>query len=265
MSRVRIGAVSFLNTRPLVHGLQPSHPDYVLSFDTPSNLAEKLRQDELDVGLIPVVEHLRGVGETYVPGIGIASDGPVRTVKLYSRVPLESLRDVAVDGRSRTSVAMLRILLAERYDVYPDFYSHRPDLTEMLRTHEAALLIGDAAFTDQGAPTVWDLGAGWKELTGLPFVYAVWTVHEGVDPQRVDTWLRTSLDSGLAHLEEIAAQAAGQHGESAASILGYLRDNLHFRLGERDAEAIETFQKLCLRYNLIPANAPARVAVGAHR
>jgi len=265
MSRVRIGAVSFLNTRPLVHGLDASHPDYALSFDTPSNLADKLRQDELDVGLIPIVEHLRGVGDSYVPGIGIASDGPVRTVKLYSRVPLESLRDVAVDGRSRTSVAMLRILLAEQFGVYPDFYSHRPDLAEMLRTHEAALLIGDLAFRDEGAPIIWDLGEGWRDLTGLPFVAAVWTLREGIDPVRVGAWLGAALDSGLAHLDEIAARAAGLQGLDAASILSYFRDTLHFRLGERDAAGIETFHKLCLRYNLIPSNAPARVVVGVQR
>lgn len=265
MSRVRIGAVSFLNTRPLVHGLETTHSDYALSFDTPSNLADKLRQGELDVGLIPIVEHLRGVGDSYVPGIGIASDGPVRTVKLYSRVPLESLRDVAVDGRSRTSVAMLRILLAERFGVYPDFYSHRPDLTEMLRTHEAALLIGDLAFRDEGAPILWDLGAAWRDLTGLPFVAAVWTLREGVDAGRVGGWLRAARDSGLAHLEEIAERAAGLQGQDAASLLSYLRDTLHFRLGERDTDAIETFHRFCLRYNLIPSNAPVRVAVGAHR
>jgi chorismate dehydratase len=267
MSRIRIGAVSFLNTRPLVHGLETSHSEYALSFDTPSNLAEKLRLEELEVGLIPVVEHFRGVGESFVPGIGIASDGPARTVKLYSRVPLESLRDVAVDARSRTSVALLRIVLAERFGVYPDFYSHRPDLNEMLRAHEAALLIGDMAFQDDGAPLVLDLGAAWKELTGLPFVFAVWTAREGVDLHRVGEWLRAARVSGLAHLDEIAAAAAGagEHGQDAMSILGYFRDNLHYVLDERDVAGMETFRKLCVRYHLIPANVAPRVAVGVPR
>lgn len=265
MSRIRIGAVSFLNTRPLVHGLETSNAEYMLTFDTPSNLAERLRLEELEVGLIPVVEHFRGVGESFVPGIGIASDGPARTVKLYSRAPLESLRDVAVDARSRTSVALLRIILAERFGVYPDFYSHRADLGEMLRTHEAALLIGDAAFQNDGAPLVVDLGAAWKELTGLPFVFAVWTVREGVDLHRVGEWLQTARASGLAHLDEIAAAAAGEQGQDAESILAYFRDNLHYVLGERDVTGMETFRKLCLRYHLIPANVGPRVAVGAPR
>jgi chorismate dehydratase len=263
MSRIRIGAVSFLNTRPLVYGLSTSSPEYQLSFDTPGNLAEKLRVGDLDVGLIPTVEHLRGVGDSYVCGIGIASDGPVRTVKLYSRVSLDSLRDVAVDGRSRTSVAMLRILLAERYGVTPDFYSHRADLPEMLKTNEAGLLIGDVAFQDGGAQYVMDLGQEWKELTGLPFVYAVWVVNEGVDGEQVAGWLRDSLAAGLGQLDEIARQAAGTAGQDVASLQAYYRDLLHFRLGDRDLQGIETFQRFCSRYNLIPASVAARTLVAA--
>lgn len=264
MSRVRIGAVSFLNTRPLVHGLQ-SCAEYALSFDTPGNLAERLRLGEIDAGLIPTVEHLRGTGESYVPGIGIASDGPVRTVKLYSRVPFDAIRDVAVDGRSRTSVALLRILLSEKHGVTPDFYSHRVDLREMLKTHEAALVIGDAAFPDQGAPHIWDLGQGWKELTGLPFVYAVWTVNEGVDRAWLATLLRDSLAAGLSHLEDIAVQAVGSvPGEDAKSLLHYLRENLHYVLGDRELQGIQTFQKLCQKYNLIPASVGPQTLAPAH-
>jgi chorismate dehydratase len=264
MARLRIGAVSFLNTRPLVHGMQ-SGTDYTLSFDTPGNLAEKLRQGEIDVGLIPIVEHLRGVGDGFVPGIGIASDGPVRTVKLYSHVPFASLREVAVDARSRTSVALLRILLAERHGVFPDFYSHRADRAAMLKSHDAALLIGDVAFADDGAAHVLDLGEAWTALTGLPFVYAVWTYNDGVDRERLGGWLRDGLASGLDHLEDIAMQAAGQHpGQDAKSLLAYLRQSLHYVLGDRDLQAIDTFRNLCLRYNLIPAGSQPRAVVAAH-
>jgi chorismate dehydratase len=153
---------------------------------------------------------------------------------------------------------MLRILLAERFGVTPDFYSHRPDLRSMLHVHQAALLIGDAAFQDTDALQVWDLGRAWKEQTGLPFVYAVWTLADGVDRGRVAEWLRASLASGLANLEEIAAEAAGQHGQDATSILSYLRDSLHYVLGERDAQGIETFHELCLRYNLVPTASGTR-------
>jgi chorismate dehydratase len=185
----------------------------------------------------------------------------VRTVKLWSRVPLDSLQNVAVDGRSRTSVALLRILLSERYGVTPDFYSVKAKLPEMLKAHEAALLIGDDAFTDLGAPHVWDLGQAWKDLTGLPFVYAVWTLGAGVDRDRVAGWLQASLDLGLEHLPEIAHEAAGTQGQDEATLLCYLRDNLHFALGERDLQGIEAFQRCCQRYNLIPAIHGMRVGV----
>ena len=118
MTGIRIGAVSYLNTRPLVYGLQ-DNSEYSLTLDLPSALAERLRLEEIDVGLIPIVEYLRGIGNALLPGICIASDGPVRTVKLFSRIHPEKLTSVAVDAGSRTSVALLRILLSERFGVTP--------------------------------------------------------------------------------------------------------------------------------------------------
>ena len=263
MAAIRIGAVSFLNTHPLVHGLRTCS-DYTLSTDVPSTLAEKLRLGEIDAGLIPIVEYLRGVGETLLPGICIASDGPVRTVKLYSRVHPSQLTDVAVDSGSRSSVALLRILLAERYEVTPDFHIHRADLPAMLRSHEAALLVGDSAFTESGAPFIWDLGQGWKELTNLPFVYAVWTLRAGVDAQRVGQWLGQAMENGLQHLDAIARSAAGTAGLDADSILRYFRESLRYTLGERELRGIEAFQKHCLRYNLVFAPREVHFANAPH-
>src|SRR5262249_22359172 len=145
-------------------------------------------------------------------------------------------------------------------------YSHRADLDAMLKAHEAGLVIGDAAFRDDGAPHVWDLGAAWKELTGLPFVYAVWTLNEGVDRARLATLLRDSLASGLSHLDEIAAQAVGSiPGQDVKSLTRYLRDNLHYVLADRDMQGIEAFQRFCQKYNLIPANARQRDLAAAQR
>jgi chorismate dehydratase len=252
MTGIRIGAVSYLNTRPLVHGLQ-DNGEYSLTFDLPSSLAERLRLDEIDVGLIPIVEYLRGIGNTLLPGICIASDGPVRTVKLFSRVHPEKLTDVAVDSGSRTSVALLRILLSERFGVTPDFHIFRADMPEMLRRHQAALLIGDAAFTEDGAPFIWDLGEGWRDLTGLPFVYAAWALRDPQHVPRVQEWLQAAVASGLDHLEEIAREADGIGGCSAESLHDYLSQTLHYSLGAREVRGIETFQRYCHRYNLIPA------------
>jgi chorismate dehydratase len=252
MTGIRIGAVSYLNTRPLVYGLE-DNADYSLTFDLPSALAERLRLDEIDVGLIPIVEYLRGIGNTLLPGICIASDGPVRTVKLFSRVHPEKLTDVAVDSGSRTSVALLRILLSERFGVTPDFHIFRADMPEMLRRHQAALLIGDAAFTEDGAPFIWDLGEGWRDLTGLPFVYAAWALREPQHVPQVLGWLQSALASGLEHLEGIAQEAAGIGGCTAESLHDYLAETLHYSLGAREVRGIEAFQRYCHRYNLIPS------------
>lgn len=252
MTGIRIGAVSYLNTRPLVYGLQ-DNSEYSLTLDLPSALAERLRLDEIDVGLIPIVEYLRGIGNALLPGICIASDGPVRTVKLFSRIHPEKLTNVAVDAGSRTSVALLRILLQERFGVTPDFHIFRADMPEMLRRHEAALLIGDAAFTDDGAPFIWDLGEGWKDLTGLPFVYAAWVLRDPAHTDQVQTWLRGAVADGLTHLQDIAQEAAGMAGLDAESLHSYLADTLHYTLGAREMRGIEVFQKYCHRYNLVPS------------
>ncbi len=262
MPVVRIGGVSYLNARPLVHGLEASG-EHRLSLDTPGPLSDKLRLGEIDVGLLPAVEFLRGVGETILPGICIASDGPVQTVKLFSRVPLANLGRVAVDSGSRTSVALLRILLAERYGVMPDFHTFRPDLAEMLRTHDAALLIGDAAFTAAQVPHVWDLGQGWQELTDLPFVYAVWILGRGVEAQRIATLLGAAMQSGMQHLDEIAADAAQRLGKDEEMLRRYLRENLRYTLGERELRGLETFQKFCLRYNIVSRARPLLLAGAA--
>jgi chorismate dehydratase len=252
MRLVRIGAVSYLNTRPLVYGLK-QHPGVALSFDLPSVLAEKLRAGDIDVGLVPIVEYLRGVGDAIIPGICIASDGDVRTVKLFSRVHPAQLGSVGVDTASRTSVALLRILLGERFGVTPDFHSLTADLRRMLQAHEGALLIGDAAFTDSGAPFVWDLGQGWKELTGQPFVYAAWVVRAGVDVEQVGAWLHASLAAGMQHIDDIVHEAPPIPGAVPAAVHEYLTRTLHFSLGARELRGIATFQKHCLRYNLVPA------------
>jgi chorismate dehydratase len=252
MTGIRIGAVSYLNTRPLVYGLRDTS-EYSLTFDLPSALAERLRLDEIDVGLIPIVEYLRGIGQALLPGICIASDGPVRTVKLFSRVHPEKLKNIAVDAGSRTSVALLRILLSERFGVTPDFHIFRADLPEMLRRHDAALLIGDAAFTEDGAPFIWDLGEGWSDLTGLPFVYAAWALRDAQHEAQVRPWLEAATAQGLNHLQEIAEDAAGLGGQDAVSLHRYLAETLHYTLGARELKGIDRFQKYCRHYNLVPS------------
>jgi predicted solute-binding protein len=148
---VRLGAVSYLNVRPLVDGLD-AHPDVTLRFDVPSTCAALLADGTIDLGMVPSITFADRPGDRIVPGIAIASDGPVASVALFTRVPIARVRSIALDTSSRTSAMLVRILCARRFGVTPTFAPHAPDLTSMLATADAALVIGDQAlFVDHRA------------------------------------------------------------------------------------------------------------------
>src|SRR4051812_23529188 len=146
---IRLGAVSYLNTRPLVYGLD-QHPDrFAVRFDVPSRCAALLLEHQVDLGLIPSIEYLQSADYRIVPGVAIASTGPVLSVALFSRRQTSEIETIAIDTSSRTSVALLKILCARWFDIKPEFVSMEPDLVAMVRKCDAALVIGDnALFAD---------------------------------------------------------------------------------------------------------------------
>jgi chorismate dehydratase len=153
MTRVRLGAVGYLNARPHVFGLDRTSR-FDLRFDVPSQCAALLHEGEIDVGLIPSIEYLRG-SYAIVPDVAIASSGPVSSVMLYATRPMAEVRSIALDTSSRTSVALTRILCAREFHIQPMFEPHGPDLESMLAHNDAALIIGDQAlFTDTSQLTV---------------------------------------------------------------------------------------------------------------
>ena len=189
MAVVRIGAVSYLNARPLVVGLEAQRDRFAVRYDLPSTCARLLHAREIDLGLIPSIEYLRGDGYAMVPDCAVVSDGPVASVAIFTKVPIERVRTLALDTSSRTSVALTRVMTAKYFDIAPRFIDEGPDLEAMVRRADAALLIGDPAlFADHrrlGLDKI-DLGQAWKDFTGLPFVYACWTGQPGaLDPA---TW-----------------------------------------------------------------------------
>src|SRR3954469_19936216 len=190
MSLTRLGAVAYLNARPLVFRLELKTSDFALRFDAPSKCAALLHEHAIDLGMIPSIEFLRG-HEAYriVPDLGITSDGPVASVALFCRTPLSAVRTIAADTSSRTSNALLRILCVERFGLDPEFVPMAPDATAMLDRCDAALIIGDPAlFLDPEAQEVQkvDLGAEWTAMTGLPFVWAFWAGRPGaLTPERL--------------------------------------------------------------------------------
>ena len=183
---IRIGAVNYLNTKPLICDLDLLAPDAELILDVPSRLADRLAAGELDVALIPVIEYFRAGSYSIVSDISIATRGPVLSVTLFSRVPWPEIRRVALDVGSRTSAALTQILLRKRYGVHPEVLPLPLDRDAEDVDADAVLLIGDRAMRAclPGFAHAYDLGQEWYDWTGLPFVYAVWAVRPGVDLER---------------------------------------------------------------------------------
>ena len=251
---VRLGAVSYLNVRPLVYGLD-TRPDAVaLRFDVPSDCARLLAAGEIDLGMIPSIAWLDRPGNRIVPGVCIGSDGPVASVALFTRKPLGEVRTIALDTSSRTSIALVRILCARRFQISPTFVDHRPDLAAMLASADAALVIGDLAlFADHGALAAEkiDLGEVWTEMTGLPFVWAFWAGRpDAVGPSTVQL-LQTAAENGKAHSDEIAAAYCAGAPARVPIAQRYLRENLAFRLTPRALQGLRTFYGEAARVGLV--------------
>lgn len=245
--KIRIGAVRYLNTKPLIFGLADLMPDTELVLDLPSRLADGLAQGALDVALIPSVEYLGDPSYSIVSDACIACRGPVLSVKLFSRTPLADIRTLALDEGSRTSVALARILLHQRFDLRPSLQPLPIGATVADVSSDAALVIGDRAMHSPGGgpfAEVWDLGDEWVRWTGLPFVFAMWVARAGFDAAQVAGPLSAARDLGLASLETIAADEAAPLGLSRPQCVAYLRDNLYFYLGQREREGLERFRLL---------------------
>ena len=239
----RIGAVQYLNTKPLVYGLAARGVS--VDFDLPSRLADRLSKGFLDVALIPSIELFRGAGYRVVSDACIGCRGPVMSVKLYFRTQPGRVARLAVDEGSRTSATLARVLLAERHGVVPE--------TEVLpigagladTSADAVLLIGDRAIGSQPGSfqLIWDLGDEWCRWTGLPFVFAVWAARPGIDTSGIERVLAAARDAGRANLASIAAAEAASHGLTVPQCLSYLRDNLHYDLGSRERAALTRFYR----------------------
>src|SRR5712692_7402009 len=180
---IRIGAVSYLNTKPLIYDLEELVPEAELILEAPSRLPDYLAEGRLDVALIPVIEYFRSGEYSIVPNIAIASRGPVLSVTLFSRVPWPEIRRVALDEGSRTSAALSQILLRRKHGIHPEIVPLPLDQEAESADADAVLLIGDRAMRAclPGFAHAFDLGQEWFDWTGVPFVYAVWAVREGAD------------------------------------------------------------------------------------
>ena len=245
---LRLGCVKYLNALPLIHGWGGE-----VRFDHPSALCRQLAAGELDVALVSSFEYLRRPIYSIVDGLAIASDGPVFSVILAHLDLIESLEEVVVDPASETSVNLLRCLLAER-GVAPRFVEEGS-----ISAKRGLLLIGDQAlrFREQsgGGYHFLDLGAAWKEQTGLPFVYALWLIHPDYGAKaEVAEALRSLGKQNLDHLDAIIAT---RPESDRAFCEFYYRECLRFDFGEEQKAGFKKFFELCARQELLPNGSPA--------
>jgi len=259
--RPRLAAFRYLNSLPLLHGLivrpLPGSERIDLSLSTPAGSARALAEGRADAALLPSIEAARIPGLRHLPGIAIATDKRVRSVIVAASRPLEQCRSLALDASSRTSVALLRILLARRFRSRPRLEVMPPDAGAMLACHDGALLIADEALRPLPAGLmVTDLAEEWHAMTGLPFVFALWAVRDGARFGAAESeLLAASAESGRSALAEIAATEGKALGLTAGETLSYLSENLSYRLGEAELAGLARFVALAAEEGLVPAGA----------
>jgi len=249
---IRIGAVSYLNARPLSFSLARLAPRAEIVVDVPSRLAEGLASGNLDVALVSSIQHFRTPGSTIVSDACVACRGPVRSLKLYGRVAPERIRTLALDEGSRTSAALTRILLKERFGLEPEIERLPIGASADDTAADAVMLIGDRGMRplEGRFAFVWDLGEEWTRWTGLPFVCAMWVARPRVDLDGLERVLEAARDEGQRRLAHIARLAAPDVGISEEECLAYVRDDLVFRLGERERRGLLAFSEYAVRHGL---------------
>ncbi|MCH2201183.1 MAG: menaquinone biosynthesis protein [Fuerstiella sp.] len=256
---VRLGAVSYLNSKPLIEDLEDLLPEAEIILDYPSRLSDALAAGQLDVALIPSVEYFRGSGYRIISNACVAARGPVMSVKLYCRVHPGEIRRLAMDEGSRTSAALSRVILAERYGVFPEGEPLPIESSTLTSTADAVLLIGDRAMHEpiEEFVEVMDLGQMWYKWTGLPFVFAMWVAREGADITGIERTLDESRDRGVAALHRIADEQAPLLDLSRESATTYLTQNLNYHLASAERSGLELFRQLAQQQGLLQPEAVA--------
>ncbi len=264
MRTLRISAISFLNTAPLMwdfeHEPTAEHrANFEITYTVPSACAKALSEGTADIGIIPVFTYAQIPNLVIVPNVAIAARGPVRSILLVSKKPLEEVQTVATDTSSRTSVALTQVILSKWFGGKRHFVPMDPDLPHMLETCDAALLIGDAALTASTTGyQVYDLAEVWHERTGKPFVFAVWAVREkalaevkpGLDVSGI---FQRSRDHGIhpTCILQIARDWSPRLGLPEKEIQSYLNENIYYSLDQSCLEGLNLFFQYALDCGLI--------------
>ena len=234
-----MGAVSYLNTKPLLYGIEraPVRKDIDLIIDYPSRIAAMLLNDEIDMGLVPVAI-IPKMKEYYINGSHcIGSDGPVASVCLFSEVPVEKTERVLLDYQSRTSVQLGKILLKEYWNVRPEYVDAGKDFREHIKGTTAGVVIGDRALEQRKiSPYVYDLGEAWKAFTGLPFVFAAWISNKPLDA----AFIRAFDEANRLGVEQIDMVVA-ENPYPVFNLHDYFTKHLDYRLDDSKRQGLEKF------------------------
>ena len=251
---LRIGAVNYLNSKPLIEGLSELTPQAELILDYPSRLADNLAAGLLDVALIPSIECVRNRGYEVIPDACVAAHGTVLSVKLYSRVPPDEIRSLALDDGSRSSQVLAQILLAKRFGIEPEVELLPPDLSADATSADAVLLIGDRGIHSGPEQFVvtWDLGEEWWAWTGLPLVFSMWATRAGTMLGEVEEALCRARDLGVERIEQIARREAPLLGIPERVARDYLTKKLDYRLGSPEKAGLSLFCRLAVERGLAP-------------
>lgn len=269
MNKLKIAASTYLNSAPLIYSfLQGSLKDscYFLGNTAPARCADLLKENLVDVALIPVIEYQRINNICLISDVSVSAKELVRSVILVSKYPINKINTVALDISSRTSATLVKIILEKFYSIKPHYITSAPNLADMLKTSDSALLIGDPAITvELNNYHVYDLAQEWRKFTGLPFVFALWAVNNHWSDKEID---KDYLDltklfveakkEGLNNLENIAKEYSHNLNISSESLLGYLTSNVNYDLDKENLAGLTHFYKLATEQGLILENRPIK-------
>jgi len=255
MELPKVSVVQYLNSVPLVWGMLRGEQQgrYELEFTTPAVCADAVHKGKAEIGIVPSIEYQRIERAQILSGISIASKSEAKSVLLLSKVPIEKIKTVAVDNSSRTSAALLRILMRKFYSRFITATPSLPKPADMLKRADAALVIGDPALTFDGqVPEVYDLAAEWKKFTGLPFVFALWVGRGDAKIARFRKDFEASRDFGLAHVDDIATEYAPKVNMRPVGVKVYLTENIDYSLDEENRKGLRLFYRLARETGIIP-------------
>jgi chorismate dehydratase len=260
MSRLRISAISFLNTAPLMwdfeHGTAGA--DFDISYTLPSACAAELQAGNAEIGIIPAAAYTQIPDLAILPGVAIAARRPVRSILLVSKVPVEEIRSIALDTSSMTSVALTKVLFERWLGGGRSFTPMAPDLDRMLRDHDAGLVIGDTALkVDRLNYLTIDLAEEWIRFTGKPFVFAFWAVRRAALASAsadLAAVFQASRDHGLRadSISQIAKTWAPKISLSEAEVRSYLTENIHYQLDPGCLEGLQLFYRYAAECGALP-------------